>query len=127
MTNKTDLKLNEIAKGLQVRARGYVQSGYFWRSGVKGDPARSIVCDPGEREHYIARMLIRWDVPFEGIVVGISHRVTGLNWLKTNRWNDIDASLKDEKRHVVVMIQSTHTSRYQKPRACLLKDLEVMS
>lgn len=74
------------------------------------------------------RRIWRYEVwPWEGMVVGWSHRQTGD--LVQSRHTESDHErgyIKGVKRHLVVMVQPLHTDRYLRPSACLADDLEIV-
>jgi hypothetical protein len=122
------MEKEQVGKGFKVRAAGYVRSGYFSRgAGIHYDYITEIEV-PVERDNYMARMLLRYEEEFAGIIVGVSHRMTGYCHRSGSysRWDYGDKKLVLPKRHFVVMVQPTHTSKWLKPRACLLKDLKLL-
>jgi len=122
------MKKNEITKGLRVRAKGYVLSGYSPYCN-QDDKSFTVVYEPITNDKaLLVRSLYRFEFnePFEGIIVGTSHRVTGLCDDSVARYGTPNPKqLSCEKRHFVVMVQPTHTLKYQKPKAVLLEDLEL--
>lgn len=110
----------KFTKGDRVLARATVRCGY-----QQEGYGRIIVEPPQKSAPDHKRTMVR--IPFiefcEAIVVGYSWRATGVRtWdecVETPRY------LMFEKRHSVVMVQPTHTSRWLKTHVCLEEDLEL--
>ena len=107
-----------LKKGQRVHAKAYVRSGYFPHADLN---SIEIVAGPGYNSQKV-RSLARFKSEFEGIVVGISHRMTGV--CEVCHSEGI-GELTNTSRHPVVMVQPLYTQRWLKPHACLNKDLVI--
>lgn len=109
----------KFTKGDRVLVHATVYCGYqVLRDKIIYEPVQE--CQPGLKRS-LARSVV--DKPYEALVVGYSYRQAGI---KT--WDEYEGSsnyLMHTKRHSVVMVQPTWTSRWLRPYACLEEDLEL--
>lgn len=111
-----------MKKGDLVRVKAQVVTRFpnIWTGGT-------LVHEPKRGQATSKKCLYRLDFePWTGMIVGKSYLATGLYEQAGDYWDGNYASLKEDKRHAVWLVEPIDSNRWVKPFACLEVDLELV-